>query len=304
MTNKLQYALILNPAAGRGKGARLEEFLRNRLKEAFGEAAYFRTHHPNHAREIAQHIRDEYHVIIAAGGDGTVHEVVNGMVGGRASLAVIPIGSGNDFVKMLNLPLDPEAAIQVIRNNRRMKIDIGKVGEEYFPNGLGIGFDAWVVKESSKVKRLRGFLIYLYSVIKTIFIYRNEPVEFHANGEVRKKDIFLIAVGNGVAMGGGFYLTPDARINDGLFDVCIIHALKKREAFQNLPKAINGSHTSMGQVEMLRTDRLKIVSDKGIAAHADGELLGMELKELDISLQPAALEVIYHPTAQGEAANG
>jgi len=303
MTNKLKYALILNPAAGRGKGVQLEDSLRTRLGEVFGEVAHFRTQHPEHAREIANRIRNEFEVIIAAGGDGTVHEVVNGMMGGRATLAVIPIGSGNDFVKMLNLPLDPEAAIQVIRNNHRMKIDIGKVGEGYFPNGLGIGFDAWVVRESSKVKRLRGFLIYLYSVIKTIFIYRNEPVKFHANGQVRNKDIFLIAVGNGVAMGGGFYLTPDARINDGLFDVCIIHALRKREAFQNLPKAINGSHITMPQVEMLRTDRLKIVSEKGIAAHADGELLGMELKELDISLEPAALEVIYHPTGQDNAAD-
>ena len=304
MTDQMKYALILNPSAGRGKAARLEAALRTRLKEVLGDVSYFRTHHPNHARELARQIRDDYDVIIAAGGDGTVHEVVNGMMGGRAMLAVVPIGSGNDFVKMLNLPLDPDAAVEVIRNNRQMKIDIGKVGEEYFPNGLGIGFDAWVVRESTKVKRLRGFLIYLYSVIKTIFFYRNEPVEFHANGEVREKEIFLIAVGNGVAMGGGFYLTPDARINDGLFDVCIIHALKKREAFQNLPKALNGSHVYMKQVEMLRTDRLKIVSEKGIAAHADGELLGMELKELDISLLPGALKVIYRPTEQDEAADG
>ncbi len=232
-----------------------------------------------------------------------MHEVVNGMMGGKAVLAVIPIGSGNDFVKMFNLPADVGQAVEIICRNNRMRIDVGKVGDVIFPNGLGIGFDAWVVRESLKVKRLRGFLIYLYSVLKTLFLYKNEPVTFSANGSVEEKKIFLIAVGNGVAMGGGFYLTPQAAIDDGKFDVCIIRALKKREALINLPKALNGSHTSIKQVQMLRTDKLKITSEKGIAVHADGELLGMNLKELDISILPNALEVIYNPKEQDWQAN-
>ena len=106
-------------------------------------------------------LKNKADVIIAAGGDGTVHEVVNGMLGGTAALAVIPIGSGNDFVKMLDLPKEPDEAIEVIRQNQRKKIDIGKINGNYFPNGVGIGFDAWVVREGKKVRHLRGFLIYL-----------------------------------------------------------------------------------------------------------------------------------------------
>ncbi len=293
-----KYALILNPMAGRGRGKRQKNLISEKIRQELGDFDLYETRERGHAREIAEEIKNDYAVIIAAGGDGTMHEVVNGMMNGGAALAAIPIGSGNDFVKMLNLPKDPGEAVRIIKDDLRMKIDVGKMGDYYFPNGLGIGFDAWVVKESMKVKRLRGFLIYLYSVLKTAFQYKNEPIFFSVNGQKQEKSIFLIAVGNGVAMGGGFYLTPQASITDGKFDVCIIHALNKRNIFLNLPKAMKGKHLSMTQVEMLKTDKLKVTSDRGIAVHADGELLGMNLKELDISILPAALEVIYKPAEQ------
>lgn len=295
-----EYLLILNPMSGRGKGKRVYPELVRKLRSRLRSVDVQLTERPGHAREIAAHFRDEYQVIIAAGGDGTVHEVVNGMMGGKAALAVIPIGSGNDFVKMLHLPLNPEAAIQTIVENHRMRVDVGKAGDRYFPNGLGLGFDAWVVRESMKVKHLRGFLIYLYSVLKTAFLFHNQTVELEIDGKRSQHEIFLIAVGNGKAMGGGFYLTPQADIQDGLLDVCLIHALTKKDIFLNLPKATKGEHLSMPQVEMFRTSRLKVFAPEGIAVHADGELLGMELTELEISLLPAALEVIYRP-AGGEA---
>lgn len=289
-----KYAFILNPTAGRGRGKRLETFLLQEVRAKLEDVRVFITQYRGHAKKIAATLKDDFSVIIAAGGDGTVHEVVNGMMGGQAALAAIPIGSGNDFVKMLNLPYDPVGALEIICQDRRMRIDVGRVGNEYFPNGLGIGFDAWVVKESMKVPHLRGFLMYLYSVLRTVFNYQNEDVTFSANGKIDDKNIFLIAVGNGKAMGGGFYLTPDAAIDDGKFDICIIHALRKNEVFTNLPKAMSGDHLNMKQVQMVRTDKLKIISKKGIAVHADGELLGMNLKELDISILPQALEVVYN----------
>ncbi len=290
------YALILNPVAGRGKTRKAGETILELFEKYIGQFDLFRTEYPGHAREIAAKISSEYSVIVAVGGDGTMHEVVNGMMGGSAALAAIPTGSGNDFVKMLNLPKDLEHCVKIIRENKRKMIDVGKVGDVYFPNGLGIGFDAWVVRESRKVKKLRGFLIYLYAVMKTVFSYKNSTVTFCANGRRVEKKIFLIAIGNGKAVGGGFYLTPDAIIDDGKFDVCIIRGLSKKEVFLNLPKAVKGNHTNMEQVEMMRTDQLEILSEDGIAVHADGELLGMELKDLKISILPQILEVVYHKT--------
>lgn len=290
----LRYAIILNPMAGRGRAGKIADNISRLISEQIGGSTLFTTEYQGHATEIAKQIKNDYDVIIGAGGDGTMHELVNGMIFGKAALAAIPIGSGNDFVKMLNLPKNPEEAVNVIKNNQRMKIDIGQIGNQYFPNGVGIGFDAWVVRESLKVKRLRGFLIYLYSVLKTVFSYKNEKIEFFANGKNEEKEIFLIAVGNGRAMGGGFYLTPSAEIDDGQFDICIIHGLSKREVFLNLPKAIKGAHTDMEQVQMLRTNKLKILSQKGIAVHADGELLGLNFKELNIKILPKVFEVIHN----------
>jgi len=288
-----KYALILNPMAGREKGRKCEPEILAQVEKVLGDIDVYHTESTGHAQQISNDIKNNYSVIIVAGGDGTIHEVVNGMIHGNAALAVIPIGSGNDFIKMLNLPENINESIQIIKRNKRKRIDIGKIGERYFPNGLGIGFDAWVVKESKKVKRLRGFFIYLYAVLKTVFSFKNETISFYANGKTELKDIFLIAVGNGKAMGGGFYLNPEAIIDDGKFDVCIIHALKKREVFLHLPKTLKGKHTQLKQVETLRTDRLEIKSEKGIAVQADGELLGFDFKEINISILPKALEVVY-----------
>ena len=289
-----KYAIILNPNAGRGKAARMEKELLKMFSTSIGSYDLFRTEYPNHAREIAAGLKDDYSVIVAVGGDGTVHETVNGMLGGKAALTAIPLGSGNDFIKMLNLPKNIPGILEVIRRNKRKKIDVGKVGEQYFPNGVGIGFDALVTKESKEVKKLRGFLIYLYAVLKTIFAYRNEMITLSVNGKTEQREIFLIAVGNGKAEGGGFFLTPAAEIDDGLLDVCIIRALNKKEIFKYLPKALNGKHVNLEQVEMLRTNKLQILSENGITAHADGEMLGFDLKRIDISLLPLALEVIYN----------
>jgi YegS/Rv2252/BmrU family lipid kinase len=287
-----KYVVIINPAAGRGKGKKLENAVIKLVKDEFGDVEIFRSDYQNHARELAAELKNKYQVIIAAGGDGTVNEIVNGMIGGTAALAVLPMGSGNDFTKMLNFPKEMKDVIQIIKKDKRKKIDIGKVGDRYFPNGMGAGFDAWVVRESMKVSRLRGFLIYLYAVLKTVFLYKNQTITFSANNETTQRDVFLVAVGNGKAMGGGFFLTPQATIDDGLLDICIIRALSKREVLLNLPKAIHGKHTELEQVEMLRADKVVIQSEEGIAVHVDGELLGMELKNLDISVLPAALEVI------------
>jgi diacylglycerol kinase family enzyme len=128
--------------------------------------------------------------------------------------------------------------------------------------------------------------------VKTVFLYKNQTITFTANNETTEREVFLVAIGNGKAMGGGFFLTPQAEIDDGLLDICIIRALSKREVLLNLPKAIHGKHTGLEQVEMLRAEKVRIQSENGIAVHADGELLGMDLKNLEISVIPAALEVI------------
>ena len=294
----MKVGLILNPCAGRGKAGNSKAEILSEINFPDWELQVHETNARGHAQEIAANLKNAVDLILVAGGDGTANEVVNGMVGGSAALAVIPVGSGNDFVKMLKMPKSLKESVAVVRKNMRKKIDVGKVNNRYFPNGLGIGFDAWVVRESMKVTKLRGFAIYLYAVIKTVFSYKNEDVRLVIDGEDSNRTIFLVAIGNGIAMGGGFYLTPQANFDDGEFDICIIHALKIREVFRHLPKVLNGSHTVMQQVEMRKARKISLYSEKGIAAHVDGELLGMDLREINVSLLPKELEVIYNAEAE------
>jgi diacylglycerol kinase (ATP) len=287
-----QYAVIFNPCAGKGRAAKMEAQLRRILREKLGEVDIFPTLHPAYARQISLELKDKYQTIIVAGGDGTIHEVVNGMVGGSAALGFVPIGSGNDFVRMMHIPHDLSEAVDVIRTGRQITIDVGQLGDEFFPNGIGVGFDAWVVKESLKIKRLRGIFMYLYAVLKTVFRYKNQTVTISVNGKSLEEDIFLVAIGNGKSMGGGFLLNPTAEINDGQLDICIIRGLKFREIFMHLPKALSGSHVHLEQVEVVRSDKIDINAPNGIAVHADGELLGMDFKELNVTVRPRCLTVI------------
>ncbi len=291
----MEYHLILNPVAGRGKAGKLAPHIISRLEQFFPGAAVHRTEYPGHAREIAATLCGKEHILLIAGGDGTIHEVVNGVLPeSKVRLGFIPIGSGNDFVKMFDIPADPDQAIDVIRRGETMQIDVGKVGDEFFPNGLGIGFDADVVIQSLKIKHLRGFLIYFYAVLRTLLSYRNRPVKIQGEGVNVDGRVLLVSIGNGRCQGGGFHLTPRAKIDDGQLDICIFHALSFWEILVNLPKAIPGKHLHLPQVQTFRARDLHIESEQGFPAHADGELLGTDLHQLDISIVPGALTVIHN----------
>lgn len=290
----MEYHIIFNPAAGRGDSRKAEQDLIRLCRQTFRQYHFHRTQQRGEATEIANSLKDKGAVLIAAGGDGTVHEVVNGMMGSEAVLGIIPLGSGNDFVKMLNIPHDLNASIEIIRRQKIKKVDVGKVNGRYFPNGLGMGFDAIVVMETAKGKFARGFFIYLFSVFRALRRYRNQSITLHLNGSIETRSIFMINVGNGRVLGGGFRLTPNARIDDGMLDVCIFSALTKREVLRNLPKGISGKHVHLPQVEMHQTETMLVEAELGIPVHCDGELLATDLERIEIQLLPQSLRVIHN----------
>jgi YegS/Rv2252/BmrU family lipid kinase len=290
----MEYHVIYNPAAGRGYGQRIEKKVLDLLNSQLVNYNYHLTNAPGHAQEIASNLKDTGTMVIVAGGDGTIHEVVNGIIGGKCILGILPIGSGNDFVKSLNINKNLLLSLKGIKEGNYMTIDVGKINDIYFPNGLGIGFDAVVVMETNKIKRLRGALIYLYAVFKALNYYKNQRVRITINGSTEEKDIFMISVGNGTSMGGGFKLTPLAKLDDGLLDVCVFNRLTKMEIYKNLPKAINGKHLRLSQVDMQRTTKLIVESESGIPLHTDGELISSNLKRIEIEIVPNALKIIHN----------
>ena len=287
-----KFKFIVNPAAARGKSAKLAKKLDHMCREKQIDFDMEFTSSRGEATELARRAVSQFEYIVAVGGDGTVNEVVNGIIGSSAKLGIIPIGSGNDFVKALHIPLKLDIALDTLIACNTRRVDVGKAGDIYFHNGLGIGFDAWVVQESFKVKRLRGNAIYLYSVFKTIYGYQAPYMQFSYENDRRQEKIFMITVGNGTSLGGGFKLTPFAVLDDGLLDLTIIKDLTKWEIYQNLASVYFGKHTRMPQVTIGRTKSLKIDCDQGFAAHVDGELLSLNIKTLEVTIVPKALEIV------------
>jgi YegS/Rv2252/BmrU family lipid kinase len=287
-----RYKFIVNPVAARGKCLREAEKVKAFCKNHNLDHQLLYTQKPGDATYFARDSRDTFDCVVAVGGDGTINEVANGLFGGHAKLGVVPIGSGNDFIKAVNIPDKTESALNNLIHMHTREIDVGQAGSRYFLNGLGIGFDAWVVQETLGIKKLRGMAIYLYAVLKTIYSYQPPLVNLTYNTIVREENFFLITVGNGISLGGGFKLTPNAVIDDGLFDLNIVRNLNKLEVFQNLLSVFSGKHIHLPQVTSDRTDHLRINSDEGFAVHADGELLSLNLKSLDVKLLPKAMDVV------------
>ena len=289
MTN---YKFIVNPAAASGKCFAAGQLVKQICQDRKMDFDIVYTDRSGQAIELARQSRENFECVVAVGGDGTINEVINGLVGGNAKLGIIPVGTGNDLVRAVPIPLNVEKAIDCLIRFETKKIDIGRADERYFCNGLGIGFDAWVVKSTLSVKKLRGRAVYLYSVLKTIYSYQPPLVRLRYDNVDRSEMLYLITVGNGTSLGGGFKLTPLAVIDDGLFDLTIIRNLKKWEVIHNLLSVFSGKHIYLEQVTTDRTEKLIIESEQGFAVHADGELLSLNIHAMEIQIMPGALDVV------------
>jgi diacylglycerol kinase (ATP) len=296
------YTFIINPMAGKGRGKKLLATLRERIKRTVPDAEIVVTERRLHALEIArERNHDADRVVVAVGGDGTVNEVGNGLVNGNATMGVIPIGSGNDFIKMFSIPLNIEKALDRILHGTVRPSDTGFVEirsaddttvDRYFLNGIGIGFDAAVAHQTTKFKHLKGFGLYVVSVAAILFRYKTPGLLMSMNGMSMNGNHFLIAVGNGTCAGGGFYLTPDAKIDDGLLDVCLVDDISVPQVLRIFPSVMKGKHQKHGQVHFYRTDSLRVEARQPIMIHADGEVLSTGASEIAISVRPGTLQVI------------
>ena len=295
--------LICNPTAGRGRAGRLLPEVRAFLQSQGVETAVALTKAAREATALAAEAAAAgFPVVIAMGGDGTVQEVGEGLVQGRPStneqadaprLGVIPVGTGNDFAKMLSTTTDWRAACTRIAQGQPRRVDVGRVNGHVFLNNVGIGFDAQVGIEAQKIRWLRGQAVYLAALVRNLLLsYRTPHVHVTLDEIEIKQAITLLTIGNGRCSGGGFWLTPQAEIDDGLFDICLVQGLSKLQILGFVPSAMRGTHITAEAVRMSRTRRLTITSGEPLPVHADGEILYTDAHELTVELLPAALAVI------------
>jgi diacylglycerol kinase (ATP) len=296
--------VILNPSAGKGNGARMEPVIRGYLDRLGLDYDLVLTEALWHAAELAQQAAaDGFEIVVSAGGDGTTSEVVNGLVaaanGGVAgTLGVIPLGSGCDFANTAGVPADVEESCTRLVEGSPKLVDIGRVsipGEptRYFDNTLGIGFDGVVTLEARKFKRLRGMALYLPVVLKTVFLdFKPPTVKVELDDEVLELSALMVVVANGPREGGGFFIAPEAKPDDGLFDICAVNHMSRMAMLGIIPKFMNGSHVSEDTVAMRHSKRIKITSPDNLIAHADGEMISTEHHEIEIEMLPRQLRVI------------
>jgi diacylglycerol kinase (ATP) len=299
--------IIYNPAAGKGQAGKILPQVKELLRKHGVDHNLTLTEGPGHALELSRKLaEDGCRLVVAAGGDGTVNEVINGLMqadlngNGRPTLGVLPIGRGNDFAYGADIPLDLDEACLVLARNMRCLIDIGRVvggdypNGRYFGNGIGLGFDAVVGFEAAKMTRIKGFVSYLAAVWNTIFIYSKAPIyQITYNDLQVQKPFLMVSTMNGRRLGGMFMVAPDGNNRDGMFDVCMAGKISQLGILGVVPKFINGTQADHPEVTIMRTSKLHIRAVTGtIPAHADGETVCTVGNELSIELLPAILEVV------------
>jgi YegS/Rv2252/BmrU family lipid kinase len=296
----------VNPISGRGAGERAIPLIEQYLQGL--DYQLVRTERPWHAAELAQQAaRDGFDVVVAAGGDGTADEVLNGlMLAKEAGVAPLPamgvlgVGRGNDLAFGMGVPPELELACRVLTTNHRHRVDVGRVtgGDypqgRYFGNGVGIGFDAVVGFEALKLKWLSGFPSYIVAALKTIFLYFRAPLlRIEYDGQTLTQPSLLVSIMNGRRMGGGFFMAPNGKPDDGLFDLCIARKVSRARVFTLMPRVMNGTQASEPEITTGRAARVVVTALEGsLPAHGDGETLCYEGKQLSLELLPGQLEFV------------
>jgi diacylglycerol kinase (ATP) len=265
---------IVNPAAGNGRAARTWAAVERELAALRPELAL--TESPGHATAIARRAcADGFTHLLAVGGDGTLHEVINGIDRPGVALAVVPAGTANDFARSARIPFRPEAAVRGLGHDRRRTIDVGTVHGRRYLNVAGAGFDAEVARLiNAGPRRARGALPYVATAVALAFRYRAAELELDLDGRRLRRRCLLVAVGNAAAYGGGMRICPDAVLDDGLLDVCIVGELAPAKILAILPTVFFARHVRHPAVEYVRARAVTITGPGACAVHADGEVSG------------------------------
>lgn len=298
---------IVNPNAANGEVGRRWPNIRARMEVQLGAFDWFLTEGPGHASELARAAAaGETHVVVCVGGDGTLNEVVNGVVGKGeegidVALGYIPLGTGCDLARHLAIPLDLEEGLKVLMAGRELRMDVGKATftdhngnrtVRYFHNMVSFGLGGEVVERVNRTsKRFGGFLSFIWATMITLFLYRRKKILLQIDDQPQQEiDAWNVAVANGAYHGGGMWEAPGADVSDGKFQITVIGDLNLVQVFWHFPKLYTGGIYHAPKIEKGIGERVFASSSQRVLLDMDGEQPG--LLPACIEIIPAAVRMI------------
>jgi diacylglycerol kinase (ATP) len=286
-----EIALLTNPTAGKGRGARYRDVALVRLRDAGFRVRDVSGRDPDEALALARDcVAGGVESLVVCGGDGMVHLGAQAVARTDVALGIIPAGTGNDVARYLDIPRrDPAAAADRVIASRTRRIDLARSGSSWFVTVLAAGFDAVVNERANTMTWPRGQMRYNLATLAELRTFEPLPYTLSLDGREMALDAMLVAVGNGPSFGGGLRITEGAVLDDGLLDVVVIRPMSKARLVRLYPRLFNGTHVHAPEYEHHRV-RTVTVAAPGIVAYADGERFGP--LPLTITCEPGALLVL------------
>jgi len=284
--------VIFNPVADRGRAASRKEKLEEELEKLGLKPIFFLTTRPGEAMEIARElVRKGVGIVAAAGGDGTLNEVAQALVGTKTALGIIPLGSGNDFLRSLVGEVDFQKALRRLREGKPTPVDVGEANGRFYLNSLGMGIDGQIAEDFMRWKFLRGELGYLWAALYEVarfgpfeLVVRTDAGEFTLPG-------LMVSVMNGSHTAGGFHIAPGASLTDGALNLIAIRHYPRISRVPILLKVRAGKHLGLRGVKTALVRWVEVRTDRPLRVYVDGELLP-RTAELSVRVHPGALLVV------------
>lgn len=300
--------VILNPSAGAKRARQRLSKHRLKLEKAFGPIDWRESHNSEHVRTLAQEAAaNNYDRVLVAGGDGTVHFAVNGLVHTETALGIIPVGTGNDVAASIGIPMTIDAAIDTLIGDHQRAIDVAQVysaknsttpaKQRVFTCVLGLGMDTAALKQINDAKILkRGRLLYSLAALKTLLTYKAQPIKITYDGKLIESNVFFAALTNTQSYAGGMRISPRAKVDDGLLDLCIFPNMGTIQLIQSFAQVFHGKHIKNPKITTGQCAKARIDSPCQIPITLDGELTDLTTP-IDVRALPASLRVLGAPIA-------
>jgi len=292
MAVRRKILFIINPISGHGKHENFPSRAKRYLDNKLYASEFIVTKEAREATKISRDNSGSFDIIVAVGGDGTVNEVSQGLFGKDTIMGIIPLGSGNGLARHLKIPLFISQAVRVLNNSKCLDIDRIKINSETFVNIAGIGFDAQVGQKFSEFGK-RGILPYFYLALVEYSKYKPKKYSLVIDGKEYKREAFTISFANSTQFGNNAHIAPDASVNDGYIDVCVIEEFPHTELPNIGIRLFNKSLDQSKYVEIIKARNVIINIDKPLLAHIDGEPITLRDK-VDIQIIPKSLNVIHN----------